>query len=145
MSEAEMGPHEEDGFETFQESPRPPGNTPKVTISKSGAFVFNKKFRDKYWKQLKDGLVVLQYDSKGNIIRLKECPAPEYNAYRIRDLDRGLIISGKAFLQHFEIPHERSRSYEPEVEYDERYGCLIYIDLKKNSKKKEGKPKANRK
>jgi hypothetical protein len=120
-------------FEEYEETPKREGDVPKATITKAGNIAFNKKFRDEHWEDLQGDFIVFRYDRKNRVIGLKAVLSPLHNSYPIREVNdgKGLVISARAFLKHYEIDFKKSRSYAVQVDrFHEDSGPLIILDLK---------------
>lgn len=119
-------------FEVFEETPRRSGDKPRATLSKSGNIIFNKKFRDAFWENLEGFQVVFKYDRTNQIIGLQTTCNTLHNSYPIREISdgKGLAISARAFLKHYEIPFEKSRSYDVVYSEGDDGMPFILIELK---------------
>ena len=120
-------------FEEFEEIPKRESDIPKATITKAGNISFNKKFRDEYWEELEGGHAVFRFDRKNRVIGIKTVMSTVHNSYPIREVNdgKGLIISARSFLKHFEIDFAKSLSYKVDVDrFHDESGPLIIIDLK---------------
>lgn len=123
-------------FEVFEEAPRHRNDAQLATITRAGNIYLNKRFRDIHWEEIRLDYVVFGYDRENCAIRLQIVGDPAPNSYPIREMPsgKGLVVSARAFLNHYGIPFKESSSYEvqyfPPLEVGE-YGPHIIIDLKK--------------
>ncbi len=76
---------------------------------------------------LKDGYAVLFFSSDGNIIGVKiNVPETEDGATRLIIRDNNAFISGRSFLEYYNIPYDITRQYE--ARWSDEHDMLL-IDL----------------
>lgn len=122
-------------FEEFNEKDKRGSDIPVATITQAGNINLNKAFRIKYGDDVEGGHVIFSYDVEKKVIRLKSIYEMRENSYSFRELmdGKGFSVAARAFLNHFGIPFDKTRSYETKVENNEKE-FLIYIYLQKKVK-----------
>jgi len=99
------------GFQKFVGKRQKPVNKePMISVLRAGRLGINKACLEKYLKNYK--YAVLFFDPEKKIIGIQPTNEASDEAYPIRvsrTSDAG--ITALAFLRHFGIPHEKSRSY----------------------------------
>ncbi|MBM3319704.1 MAG: hypothetical protein FJY73_03395 [Candidatus Eisenbacteria bacterium] len=99
-------------YEEFVKQRRRWGNRePQITISKRGNIGINTVCDRTYLKEF--DYVVYYYDRDKTTIGIKPMKEELPNAYRIKRYKNGSIVmlSAVAFLDHYQIPREKTRSY----------------------------------
>jgi hypothetical protein len=98
-------------FEEFTHKKRPVSDVPMVSILKQGVFGINQTCYKKYFKDYK--YVIMLFDKEENKIGLKPTNNASHNTYTIRTSREGRLtnISAIAFLNHYGIKHDETRSY----------------------------------
>ena len=96
---------------------------PMVSIYKAGAIGLNKAVLDKY-ELRKYRYALFYYDKDEQKIGIQFTSKEEAGAYAIRPRSgKAADLSGRAFLQYFEIEHSETKRFMPE--WDDRHNMLI--------------------
>lgn len=113
-------------FERFLHAGR--GHKPKISLRSNGQIGFNMAAIEKFSLR-KYGYAVLFYDKQRRLIAIKPTSdKDEDGAVRMQIRPTNASISGKSFLDYYEIDHSKTDKY-PAVFDDE--SNMIIIDLKK--------------
>ena len=115
-------------MEWFERGTRADMKETTVTLLKSGSLNINAATYKAYFfdekRNLDNGFVKFGFDRDSNTIGIRPLKDKVAGAYAIRDTKSGATVSAKAFLKHFEIEHEESRSYV--VEWDQEAKVLTF-------------------
>ncbi len=97
---------------------------PELTIRAKGGLVLNKPA---YQLMGEPTAVELLYDEGQTVIGLRTAPADAHGAHRLRTISKGErhVVSGAAFLRHFEIPFGDPVKREVQMS-----GDILVVDLK---------------
>ena len=114
-------------MEWFTRSTRADMKETTVTLLKSGSLNINASTYKTYF--MDDGNVCYEFvefgfDRENNTVGIRPLKDKVAGAYAIRQTTSGATVSAKAFLKHFEIEHEKSRSYV--VEWDKEAKVLTF-------------------
>ncbi len=130
-------------FEDFEEAPRHRNDVQLATITKAGNIYLNKRFRDVHWEEIQLDQVIFGYDRENCAIRLQMVGDPAPNSYPIREMPsgKGLVVSARAFLNHYGIPYRESSSYEDSIfsPSEGEYGALYHHRPKEQEDVKLGR------
>jgi len=103
-------------FQRFVETGRR-GYTPKVSVWTRGQIGFNRSAVDKLQIK-KHKYAILYFDPETRTIGIKFTnDDQESGIFKIVHGKTGAFLSAIGFVQHYEIPHKKTRKYD--VEYDE--------------------------
>jgi hypothetical protein len=119
-------------FEPFEERSRRTGSVPRATIATSGNINLNSRFQQEYGPTIKGCHIVFHYDTANKVIGLQVVAAPAPNSYPIRELERGkgMVVTARAFLKNFNIPYDKSSSYDIKLHETPDSLPFFYIDLR---------------
>jgi hypothetical protein len=112
-------------FETFQKNRMPSKGQPAVTLQKRGALSLNNAAFEAIGSP---SFVELLYDREEQLIGIRRSDEETPHAYAVRGTginQATRVVSGKAFLNYYDIPRDVARRWIAE----ERDGMLV-IDLK---------------
>ncbi len=115
------------GFERFTKSGR--GFKPRVSIWSRGQIGFNRGAVERF-ELAKFKFVVLFYDkADGKIGFLFTNDSKEEGVNKLNVRNSGAVTTGKAFLDYYNIPHEKTIQYD--IVKDEESGmCVIHLAQK---------------
>jgi hypothetical protein len=111
-------------FEKY-EGQRPRGTKDVVSIRKNGQIAFNSKsvqsFDIKSWKY-----AYLYFDKTKEKVGIELSNKKDRGARKITMLGGTALISGSAFLKHFNVSVSKARKFEPQYEAAKK---MITLDL----------------
>ena len=100
----------------FTEKQRRQDKEPEVRISKKGAFNINRSCNERFLKDAR--FVVFLFDDDTDTIYLRPASEDVSHAYKLRELNGQMQVSGTAFLTHFGIQFgDAVRRFSPEWDH----------------------------